>query len=35
VEAERLLNRIRTAGYPSARIVGKVTDDAGRVTVTG
>ncbi|MBQ0710203.1 MULTISPECIES: selenide, water dikinase SelD [unclassified Ochrobactrum] len=34
-EAERLLNRIRTAGYPSARIVGKVTDDAGRVTVTG
>ncbi|KAB2789792.1 selenide, water dikinase SelD [Brucella anthropi] len=34
VEAERLLNSIRGAGYPSARIVGKVTDDAGRVTVT-
>jgi len=34
-EAERLLNSIRAAGYPSARIVGKVTDDAGRVTVTG
>ncbi len=34
-EAERLLNSIRAAGYPSARIVGKVTDDAGRVTVNG
>ncbi|KAB2711296.1 selenide, water dikinase SelD [Brucella intermedia] len=34
-EAERLLNGIRAAGYPSARIVGKVTDDAGRVTVNG
>ncbi len=34
-EAERLLNSIRAAGYPSARIVGKVADDAGRVTVTG
>lgn len=32
-EAGRLLNSIRAAGYPSARIVGKVTDDAGRVTV--
>ncbi|KAB2670211.1 selenide,water dikinase [Ochrobactrum sp. RC6B] len=34
-EAERLLGSIRAAGYPSARIVGKVTDDAGRVTVNG
>lgn len=34
-KAERLLNGIRAAGYPSARIVGKVTDDAGRVTVNG
>ncbi|MGN6451023.1 MAG: selenide, water dikinase SelD [Brucella intermedia] len=34
-EAERLLNGIRAAGYPSARIVGKVTDDAGRVAVNG
>ena len=34
-EAERLLGGIRAAGYPSARIVGKVTDDAGRVTVNG
>jgi selenide,water dikinase len=32
-EAERLVNSIRAAGYPSARIVGKVTDDAGCVTV--
>jgi len=32
-EAERLLGSIRAAGYPSARIVGKVTDDAGCVTV--
>jgi len=32
-EAERLVNRIRAAGYPSARIVGEVTDDAGCVTV--
>lgn len=34
-QAERLLGSIRAAGYPSARIVGKVTDDAGRVTVNG
>lgn len=34
-EGERLLGSIRAAGYPSARIVGKVTDDAGRVTVNG
>lgn len=34
-EAERLLGSIRAAGYPSARIVGKVTNDAGRVTVNG
>jgi len=32
-EAERLVNSIRAAGYPSARIVGEVTDDAGCVTV--
>ncbi|NKB83321.1 selenide, water dikinase SelD [Brucella grignonensis] len=34
-EAERLLNSIRAAGYPSASIIGKVTDDEGRVTVAG
>ncbi|MFK0685302.1 selenide, water dikinase SelD [Ochrobactrum sp. BD67] len=32
-EAERLLGSIRAAGYPSASIIGKVTDDKGRVTV--
>ncbi len=32
-KAERLLGSIRTAGYPSASIIGKVTDDKGRVTV--
>ncbi|MBB4094426.1 selenide, water dikinase SelD [Ochrobactrum pecoris] len=34
-EAERLLNSIRGAGYPSASIIGTVTDDKGHVTVTG
>ncbi|MCH4542983.1 selenide, water dikinase SelD [Ochrobactrum sp. POC9] len=34
-EAERLLNSIRAAGYPSASIIGTVTDDKGHVTVTG
>ncbi|GAA5618558.1 selenide, water dikinase SelD [Brucella anthropi] len=34
-DTERLLNSICCCGYPSACIVGKVTDDAGRVTVTG
>lgn len=32
-KAERLLGSIRAAGYPSASIIGKVTDDKGRVTV--
>lgn len=32
-EAERLLGSIRAAGYPSASIIGKLTDDRGRVTV--
>ncbi|MFQ0812438.1 selenide, water dikinase [Brucella anthropi] len=32
-EAERLLHSIRAAGCPSAGIIGKVTDDDGRVTV--
>ena len=32
-KAERLLGSIRAAGYPSASIIGKVTDDRGRVTV--
>ncbi|MHC5232829.1 selenide, water dikinase SelD [Brucella sp. LJL56] len=34
-EAERLLNSICAAGYPSASIIGTVTDDKGHVTVTG
>ncbi|WP_139976709.1 selenide, water dikinase SelD [Ochrobactrum sp. CGA5] len=33
--AERLLNSIRAAGYPSASIIGRVTDGDERVTVTG
>ena len=32
-EAERLVNSIRAAGYRSASIIGKVTDDVGCVTV--
>ena len=34
-EAERLLNSIHAAGYSSASIIGKVTEGAARVTVTG
>jgi selenide,water dikinase len=34
-EAERLLNSIHAAGYPSASIIGKVTEGAARVTVKG
>src|SRR5690606_41425957 len=34
-EAERLVNSIHAPGYPSASIVGKVTNGAARVTVTG
>ncbi len=34
-KAERLLKSIHAAGYPSASIIGTVTEGAARVTVTG